>query len=100
VFTQPVFEKMQASLKNSVPKRKRGEGEEKSAKKPRPRLVARPAVRKRRRWLNEICVSDHSPSGHHRKRLAIKENQNTLVFQVAAKATKTEIKEAVQEFLR
>ena len=30
------------------------------------------------------------------KGLAIKENQNTLVFQVAPKATKTEIKEAVQ----
>ena len=29
------------------------------------------------------------------KGLAIKENQNTLVFQVAPKATKTEIKEAV-----
>ena len=30
------------------------------------------------------------------KGLAIKENQNTLVFQVAQKASKTEIKEAVQ----
>ena len=30
------------------------------------------------------------------KGLGIKENQNTLVFQVAAKATKTEIKQAVQ----
>ncbi len=30
------------------------------------------------------------------KGLAIKENQNTLVFQVATAATKTEIKEAVQ----
>ena len=30
------------------------------------------------------------------KGLAIQENQNTLVFQVAAKATKTEIKQAVQ----
>jgi len=30
------------------------------------------------------------------KGLAIKENQNTLVFQVAPKATKTEIKQAVQ----
>jgi large subunit ribosomal protein L23 len=30
------------------------------------------------------------------KGLAVKENQNTLVFQVAPKATKTEIKEAVQ----
>src|SRR3954452_254430 len=30
------------------------------------------------------------------KGLAIKENQNTLVFQVAKEATKTEIKEAVQ----
>ncbi len=28
--------------------------------------------------------------------LAIKENQNTLVFQVAPKAPKTEIKQAVQ----
>ena len=33
------------------------------------------------------------------KGLAIKENQNTLVFQVAPKATKTEIKEAVQMIL-
>ena len=30
------------------------------------------------------------------KGLAIKETQNTLVFQVAAKATKTEVKQAVQ----
>src|SRR4051812_8047190 len=30
------------------------------------------------------------------KGLTIKENQNTLVFQVAKEATKTEIKEAVQ----
>ena len=30
------------------------------------------------------------------KGLAIKENQNTLVFQVEPKATKTEIKQAVQ----
>jgi len=31
------------------------------------------------------------------KGLAIKENQNTLVFQVAPAATKTEIREAVPE---
>jgi len=34
------------------------------------------------------------------KGLAIKENQNTLVFQVAPKATKTEIKEAVQTIFK
>src|ERR1700676_4385873 len=34
------------------------------------------------------------------KGLAIKENQNTLVFQVAPKATKTEIKEAVQSIFK
>ena len=34
------------------------------------------------------------------KGLAIKENQNTLVFQVAPKATKTEIKEAVQRIFK
>ena len=34
------------------------------------------------------------------KGLAIKENQNTLVFQVAPKATKTEIKEAVQSVFK
>ena len=34
------------------------------------------------------------------KGLAIKENQNTLVFQVAPKATKTEIKEAVQQIFK
>ena len=34
------------------------------------------------------------------KGLAIKENQNTLVFQVAPKATKTEIKEAVQAIFK
>ena len=34
------------------------------------------------------------------KGLAIKENQNTLVFQVATKATKTEIKEAVQSIFK
>src|SRR5256885_15734502 len=34
------------------------------------------------------------------KGLAIKELQNTLVFQVAPKATKTEIKEAVQSIFK
>ena len=34
------------------------------------------------------------------KGLAIKENQNTLVFQVAKQATKTEIKEAVQSIFK
>jgi large subunit ribosomal protein L23 len=34
------------------------------------------------------------------KGLAIKENQNTLVFQVASKATKTEIKQAVQTIFK
>src|SRR5579863_6105633 len=34
------------------------------------------------------------------KGLAIKENQNTLVFQVAPKATKTEIKQAVQSIFK
>ena len=34
------------------------------------------------------------------KGLGIKENQNTLVFQVAPKATKTEIKEAVQSIFK
>jgi len=34
------------------------------------------------------------------KGLAIKENQNTLVFQVAPRATKTEIKEAVQAIFK
>jgi large subunit ribosomal protein L23 len=34
------------------------------------------------------------------KGLAIKENQNTLVFQVAPAATKTEIKEAVQSIFK
>ncbi len=34
------------------------------------------------------------------KGLAIKENQNTLVFQVAPAATKTEIKQAVQSIFK
>jgi large subunit ribosomal protein L23 len=34
------------------------------------------------------------------KGLAIRENQNTLVFQVAKAATKTEIKEAVQTIFK
>jgi large subunit ribosomal protein L23 len=34
------------------------------------------------------------------KGLGIKENQNTLVFQVAPKATKTEVKEAVQTIFK
>ena len=34
------------------------------------------------------------------KGLAIKENENTLVFQVAKQATKTEIKEAVQKIFK
>ena len=34
------------------------------------------------------------------KGLAIKENENTLVFQVAKEATKTEIKEAVQSIFK
>ena len=42
VFTQPVFEKMQASLKNSVPKRQRksDSAEEKTVKKASPRRKA------------------------------------------------------------
>ena len=34
------------------------------------------------------------------KGLGVKENQGTLVFQVAAKATKTEVKEAVQQVFK
>ena len=34
------------------------------------------------------------------KGLAIKENQNTLVFQVAKAATKTEIREAIQSIFK
>ena len=34
------------------------------------------------------------------KGLAIKENQNTLVFQVSPQATKTEVKQAVQKIGR
>lgn len=34
------------------------------------------------------------------KGLGIKENQNTLVFQVSPKATKTEVKEAVQTIFK
>jgi large subunit ribosomal protein L23 len=34
------------------------------------------------------------------KGLTIKENENTLVFQVAKRATKTEIKEAVQSIFK
>ena len=34
------------------------------------------------------------------KGLAIKENENTLVFQVAKEATKTEIKQAVQSIFK
>ena len=34
------------------------------------------------------------------KGLAIKENQNTLVFQVAPAATKTEIRQAVQDLFK
>jgi large subunit ribosomal protein L23 len=34
------------------------------------------------------------------KGLTIKENENTLVFQVAKEATKTEIKEAVQSIFK
>jgi len=34
------------------------------------------------------------------KGLAIKENQNTLIFQVNSKATKTEVKEAVQTIFK
>ncbi|PYP83149.1 MAG: 50S ribosomal protein L23 [Candidatus Angelobacter sp. Gp1-AA117] len=34
------------------------------------------------------------------KGLAVKENEGTLVFEVAAKATKTEVKEAVQKIFK
>jgi large subunit ribosomal protein L23 len=34
------------------------------------------------------------------KGLGVKENQGTLVFEVAAKATKTEVKEAVQRIFK
>ena len=57
-------------------------------------------MKKRRRSPDEIRISDHSPPCDHEKGLAIKENQNTLVFQVAPAATKTEIRQAVQSIFK
>jgi len=84
-------------LKKSVSRRSHAEepAQEKAKKKPRGVRVKRS-----RRWPDEVRVSDYPEAGHYGKGPGIKETQNTLVFQVAPKATKTEIKEAVQSILK
>ena len=68
IFSQPAIEKLQISLKNSASKRQHqhdeGEGNAKKASRA-PRSVR--GMKKRRRWPDEIRLSDPSPSGDHGK---------------------------------
>ena len=102
IFSQPALEKLQLTLQNTVPKRQRKAAKEEGAKK------ASAAPRKRTRHEKAAEVAKVMRSAYQiirrpvitEKGLAIKENQNTLVFQVAPKATKTEIKQAVQTIFK
>ncbi len=101
IFSQPAIEKLQVSLKNSVSKRQHKETEEESAKKATARSAAPRASRKSGGGgLMKTAYQIIRRPVITEKGLAIKENQNTLVFQVAPKATKTEIKEAVQSIFK
>jgi len=97
IFSQPAIEKLQLTLKNSISKRQHTEVKRNRRAPGRLRACRGGArvMKKRRRWPDEIAYQIIRRPVITEKGLAIKENQNTLVFQVAPKATKTEIKEAV-----
>src|SRR6185369_11990885 len=67
IFSQPAIEKLQLSLKNTVSKRR--QTRLRTQLRRRRRVVSVRVTRKRRRWRNEISLSNHSPSGDHRKRV-------------------------------
>jgi large subunit ribosomal protein L23 len=98
VFAQPALEKLQDSLKKSASRRAHDgrAGAEKAKKKPARRRVKRAAggglMKSAYQIIQKPVITE--------KGLGIKETQNTLVFQVAPKATKTEIKEAVQSIFK
>jgi len=60
--------------------------------------VAGHGLTKRRRWRNESSYQIIRRPVITEKGLAIKELQNTLVFQVAPKATKTETRKRCSRF--
>ena len=82
IFSQPAIEKLQVSLKNSVSSgsARRRERREEAREG---RRGAGQHVKKRRRWPDEIAYQIIRRPVITEKGLAIKENQNTLVFQVA-----------------
>ena len=70
IFSHPAIEKLQLTLKDTLPKRQRKAAKEKTKARRRRRLLRGSAcgMKKRRRWPDEIRIPDHSPSGDHRKR--------------------------------
>ena len=96
MFAQPALEKLQDSLKKTASRREH-------AAEPAPeKEEARRGVRVRRGGggLMKSAYQIIRKPVITEKGLGIKETQNTLVFQVAPKATKTEIKEAVQSIFK
>ena len=81
VFSQDAIEALQETLKKYVSKRKQAAAEEGGRVMPTLYTVIR------RPLITE-------------KGMGVKETQNTLVFEVAEKATKTEVKQAVESALQ
>ena len=101
IFTQPAIEKLQVSLKNSASKRRAqaGGGRRREEGGARCHGDAR-GMKKRRRWPNEIGISNSSPSGDHRKRPGDQGKPEHAGVPGGEEATKTEIKEAVQAIFK
>ena len=76
IFSKPALEKLQDALKASSAQAQSGGGVMKSAYQ----IIRKPVITE--------------------KGLGVKENQGTLVFEVNAAATKTEVKEAVQKIFK
>ena len=97
VFAQPALEKLQDSLKKSASRRSH---EAEPARKRRRNRPRRPRKDEGGGGLMKSAYQIIQKPVITEKGLGIKETQNTLVFQVAPKATKTEIKEAVQSIFK
>ena len=92
MFSQPAIEKLQDSLKSSSQREHKPaeEAEEAAATRRRTRLKSGGGgvMKSAYQIIRRPVITE--------KGLAVKETEDTLVFQVARKATKTEIKKAVQ----
>ncbi len=94
VFAQPALERLQDSLRKSASRRQHAAEPKDEKKKP-----ARRSRKAEVAWMKSAYQIIQRPVITE-KGLSIKETQNTLVFEVAPKATKTEIKEAVQAIFK